>query len=54
MTALGVLGPLLLEGEKVTPRAAIAALGIFGGLALVIWGERQERREVPVASMVGE
>jgi drug/metabolite transporter (DMT)-like permease len=48
------LAPLLLEGERVTPRAAIAALGIFTGLALVIWGERRERREVPVASMVGE
>lgn len=48
------VAPLLLEGEKVTPRAAIAALGIFTGLALVIWGERRERREVPVASMVGE
>jgi drug/metabolite transporter (DMT)-like permease len=48
------VAPLLLEGERVTPRAAIAALGIFAGLALVIWGERRERREVPVASMVGE
>jgi drug/metabolite transporter (DMT)-like permease len=48
------VAPLLLEGEKVTARAAIAALGIFGGLVLVIWGERRERREVPVASMVGE
>jgi drug/metabolite transporter (DMT)-like permease len=48
------VAPLLLEGERVTARAAIAALGIFAGLALVIWGERRERREVPVASMVGE
>jgi len=48
------VAPLLLDGERVTPRAAIAALGIFTGLALVIWGERRERREVPVASMVGE
>ena len=48
------VAPLLLDGEKVTARAAIAALGIFTGLALVIWGERRERREVPVASMVGE
>ncbi|HSE68287.1 MAG TPA: DMT family transporter [Gemmatimonadales bacterium] len=48
------VAPLLLEGEKVTARAAIAALGIFIGLALVIWGERRERSEVPVASMVGE
>lgn len=48
------VAPLVLEGEHVTPRAAIAAAGIFAGLALVLWAERSERREMPVKTMVGE
>jgi drug/metabolite transporter (DMT)-like permease len=49
-----IAAPLLLEGERVTTRDTIAALGIFIGVALVIWGERAQRREMPVQSMVGE
>ena len=46
--------PLLLEGERITARTLIAALGIFAGLAAVIWAEREQRREMPLEPMVGE
>ena len=46
--------PLLLPGERLTLRAGLAGLGIFAGLALVIAGERQQRREMPVEALPGE
>lgn len=44
LTAL--VAPLILTGEAVTPRAALAGLLIFLGVALVILGERRQRREL--------
>lgn len=49
-----LVAPAVLEGEEVTTRAAIAGLTIFLGLALVIWGEARQRREVTVEVMPGE
>jgi drug/metabolite transporter (DMT)-like permease len=46
--------PLLLPGERLTLRAGIAGLAIFGGLALVIAGERQQHREMPAEQLPGE
>jgi drug/metabolite transporter (DMT)-like permease len=48
------VAPLLLEGEGLTARAAIAGLMIFSGLALVLVAERRQHREVPVEAPVGE
>ncbi len=44
------VAPLVLQGEAVTPRTIVAALTIFGGLALVLHGERAGRtvHEKPV------
>jgi drug/metabolite transporter (DMT)-like permease len=38
------VAPLVLEGESLTVRVALAGLGIFTGVALVIWAEVRERR----------
>ena len=46
--------PLLLPTERLTLRAGLAGLVIFAGLALVIAGERQQHREVPVEALPGE
>ena len=43
----------MLEGEQLTPRAAVAGLAIFSGLALVILAERRQHREIPLEA-VGE
>lgn len=48
------VAPLLLEGEHITSRTAIAAGATFIGLGLVIWGELAQRAQVPVDPMVGE
>jgi drug/metabolite transporter (DMT)-like permease len=45
---------LFLPGEQLTLRAGIAGLTIFAGLALVMAGERQQHREVPLESLPGE
>lgn len=45
---------LFLPGERVTLRAGIAGITIFAGLALVMAGERQQHREVPLESLPGE
>jgi drug/metabolite transporter (DMT)-like permease len=37
------VAPLALEGESLTLRVAVAGLGIFSGVALVIWAEVRER-----------
>lgn len=49
-----LVAPAVLEGERVTTRAAVAGLTIFVGLALVIYGEARQHRELPVESMPGE
>jgi drug/metabolite transporter (DMT)-like permease len=49
-----LVAPAVLAGERVTARAAIAGAAIFLGLALVIYGETRQQREVPVESMPGE
>ncbi len=46
MTALAA--PFVL-GERVTPRAALAAVLIFAGLALATWGEQQGGRALGAA-----
>lgn len=38
------VAPLVLQGESLTLRVAVAGLGIFSGVALVIWEEVRERR----------
>lgn len=43
-----LVAPLVLEGEGLTRRAALAGLLIFAGVAMVILGERRQQREVPV------
>ena len=48
------VAPLVLRGEAVTPRAAASGMLIFAGLALVIWAERRQRREMPAEAPVGE
>ncbi|MCU0620576.1 MAG: DMT family transporter [Gemmatimonadales bacterium] len=48
------IAPLVLRGEGLTTRAALAGLLIFSGLALVIAAERQQRREMPDEAPVGE
>jgi drug/metabolite transporter (DMT)-like permease len=47
------VAPLVLEGEHLTARAAIAGLAIFTGLALVILAELRQHREIPLEA-VGE
>jgi drug/metabolite transporter (DMT)-like permease len=47
------VAPLVLPGEHLTARAALAGLAIFAGLALVIFAERRQHREIPVEA-VGE
>lgn len=47
------VAPLVLPGENLTIRAAIAGLAIFAGLALVILAELRQQREIPVEA-VGE
>ncbi len=46
MTAVGA--PLVL-GERMTPRAVLAAVVIFGGLALATWGEQRSGRPLGAA-----
>lgn len=46
--------PLILPAEHLNSRTVLAGAGIFAGLALVIRGERAERREVEIAPGVGE
>ncbi|HMA43557.1 MAG TPA: DMT family transporter, partial [Gemmatimonadales bacterium] len=43
-----VAAPLIL-GERLTLRAAVAALVIFGGLALATWGEQRSGRTLGAA-----
>jgi drug/metabolite transporter (DMT)-like permease len=40
------VAPLVLEGESLTLRVALAGAGIFSGVALVIWAEIRERNAV--------
>ncbi|MEO7138298.1 MAG: DMT family transporter [Gemmatimonadales bacterium] len=47
------VAPLVLEGEHLTARAAVAGLAIFTGLALVILAELRQHREIPLEA-VGE
>jgi drug/metabolite transporter (DMT)-like permease len=47
-----LVAPLVLPGESVTPRAALAGLAIFAGLALVITAERRQQREIPMEALV--
>jgi drug/metabolite transporter (DMT)-like permease len=42
------VAPLVLHGERITPRAAGGALAIFAGLGLVILSELRQHREIPV------
>jgi drug/metabolite transporter (DMT)-like permease len=43
------IAPLILTGEHLTTRAALAGLSIFAGLALVILAELRQQREIPCA-----
>jgi drug/metabolite transporter (DMT)-like permease len=47
------VAPLVLQGERLTPRAVVAGLAIFTGLGLVILAELRQHREIPVQP-VGE
>lgn len=47
------IAPLVLTGESLTARAVGAGLAIFAGLALVLWAESRQRREVAIEP-VGE
>jgi drug/metabolite transporter (DMT)-like permease len=47
------VAPLLLENEQITTRGALAGLGIFAGLALVILAEVRRHRTIPIEP-VGE
>jgi drug/metabolite transporter (DMT)-like permease len=47
------VAPLVLRGEQITARAAIAALAIFAGLGLVILAEFRQHREIPVEPVGG-
>ncbi len=47
------VAPLVLDGEGLTPRAAVAGLLIFAGLGLVILAEIRQRREIALEP-VGE
>lgn len=48
------VAPLLLRGEALTTRAAVAACAIFAGLATVILAERRQHRQMPEEAPVGE
>jgi drug/metabolite transporter (DMT)-like permease len=43
------IAPLILTGEHLTTRAALAGLSIFAGLGLVIRAELRQQREIPCA-----
>jgi drug/metabolite transporter (DMT)-like permease len=47
------VAPLVLDGEQITARAALAGLAIFAGLGLVLLAEFRQHREIPVEP-VGE
>ncbi len=47
------VAPLVLKGEDITARAAVAGLTIFAGLGMVILAESRQHREIPVEP-VGE
>jgi drug/metabolite transporter (DMT)-like permease len=47
------IAPVVLTGEHLTLRSAIAGLSIFTGLGLVILAELRQQREIPVGP-VGE
>jgi hypothetical protein len=40
---------LILSGEHLTLRAAVAGLSIFAGLGMVILAELRQQREIPCA-----
>lgn len=44
------VAPLLLQGERLTPRATLAGFAIFTGLAIVLEAERRQRRVVPLSA----
>jgi drug/metabolite transporter (DMT)-like permease len=48
-----LIAPLLLRGEGLTTRSAVAAMAIFAGLGLVLWAERRQERQIPIEP-VGE
>ena len=50
----GAIAPLVLTGEHLTMRSAMAGLSIFAGLGLVILAELRQQREIPVGAAVGE
>jgi drug/metabolite transporter (DMT)-like permease len=47
------MAPLLLKGEGITVRAAVAGVSIFAGMGLVLLAERRQQRQIPLAP-VGE
>lgn len=47
------VAPLVLDGEDITARAALAGLSIFAGLAMVLLAEFRQHREIPLEP-VGE
>lgn len=48
------VAPLILTGEHVSLRTAVAGLSIFTGLGMVIMAELRQQREIPVGAAVGE
>jgi drug/metabolite transporter (DMT)-like permease len=49
----GTVAPLVLTGEGLTPRSAVAGVLIFAGLASVITGEYRDQG-IGVGPVVGE
>jgi hypothetical protein len=47
------VAPLVLAGERLTPRAVAAGLAIFSGLGMVLLSERRHNRQIPLEP-VGE
>jgi drug/metabolite transporter (DMT)-like permease len=47
------IAPLVLQGEGITARAALAGLSICAGMALVLLAERGQHRQIPLEP-VGE
>jgi drug/metabolite transporter (DMT)-like permease len=47
------VAPLVLDGEDITARAALAGLSIFAGLGMVLLAEFRQHREIPLEP-VGE